>query len=251
VSPGRFDGKVALVTGAARGQGEEEARRFVAEGARVVITDVLDAELARVSKDLGDAVLSMHHDVSIESEWSAVVDAAIDRFGRLDVLVNNAAIHHIRPIEHERVADFERMLAVNLTGTFLGVRSVIEPMRAAGGGSIINVSSLAGLQGYFGHAAYSASKCGVIGVTKSAAIELGPSGIRVNSIHPGAIDTEMLPGGADGAGRFDNVPLQRVGTVADVAELVLFLASDDSRYMTGAQLTIDGGLLAGNVPPAR
>jgi 3alpha(or 20beta)-hydroxysteroid dehydrogenase len=247
----RFEGKVALVTGAARGQGEEEARRFVGEGAHVVVTDVLDAELDAVAADLGAAALALHHDVSSETEWAAVVAAALERFGRLDVLVNNAAIHHIRPIEQENVADFERVLAVNLTGTFLGVRSVIEPMRAVGGGSIVNISSLAGLQGYFGHAAYSASKCGVIGVTKSAAIELGPSGIRVNSIHPGAIDTEMLPGGADGAGRFDNVPLQRVGTVADVADLVLFLASDDSAYVTGAQLTIDGGLLAGNVPPAR
>jgi 3alpha(or 20beta)-hydroxysteroid dehydrogenase len=251
MSRARFEGKVALVTGAARGQGEEEARRFVAEGAQVVITDVLDAELDVVAKELGDAALALHHDVSSESEWADVVTAAVDRFGQLDVLVNNAAIHHIRPIEHERVADFERVLAVNLTGTFLGIRSVIEPMRAGGGGSIVNISSLAGLQGYFGHAAYSASKCGVIGVTKSAAIELGPTGIRVNSIHPGAIDTAMLPGGADGEGRFDHVPLQRVGTVAEIADLVLFLASDDAGYVTGSQLTIDGGLLAGNVPPGR
>lgn len=246
----RFEGKVALVTGAARGQGEEEARRFVAEGAQVVVTDVLDDELHVVAKDLGDRALAMRHDVSSEAAWSEVVTAALERFGRVDVLVNNAAIHHIRAIEDEPVADFERVLAVNLTGTFLGVRSVIAPMRAGGGGSIINVSSLAGLQGYAGHAAYGASKSGVIGVTKTAAIELGPSGIRVNSIHPGPIDTAMLPGGAGGPGRFDNVPLQRVGTVTEVADLVLFLASDDAAYVTGAQLTIDGGLLAGNVVPS-
>jgi 3alpha(or 20beta)-hydroxysteroid dehydrogenase len=243
----RFADRVVLITGAARGQGEAEARRFAAEGARVVVTDVLDAEVEAVSADLGDAALGLHHDVSSESDWADVVAATLDRFGRIDVLVNNAAIHHIVPIEHETLADFERILAINLTGTFLGIRSVIAPMRAAGGGAIVNISSLAGLQGYAGHAAYSASKCGVIGVTKSAAIELGPSGIRVNSIHPGPIDTAMLPGGAGDDRSFREVPLQRVGTVEDVTDLVLFLASDESAYVSGAQIAIDGGLLAGRV----
>jgi 3alpha(or 20beta)-hydroxysteroid dehydrogenase len=243
----RFDGKVVLITGAARGQGEAEARRFVAEGARVVVTDVLDAEAEAVAASLGEAALALHHDVSNEADWATVVAAAVERFGRIDVLVNNAAIHHIVAIEHETLAAFERILAINLTGTFLGIRSVIAPMRDAGGGAIVNISSLAGLQGYAGHAAYSASKCGVIGVTKTAAIELGPSGIRVNSIHPGPIDTAMLPGGAGDDRSFREVPLQRVGTVDDVTDLVLFLASADSGYVSGAQITVDGGLLAGRV----
>lgn len=243
----RFDGRVVLITGAARGQGEAEARRFAEEGARVVLTDVLDAEVEAVAASIGDAALALHHDVASESDWATVVAAAVERFGSLDVLVNNAAIHHVVPIERETLADFERILAINLTGTFLGIRSVIAPMRAAGGGAIVNISSLAGLQGYAGHAAYSASKCGVIGVTKTAAIELGPSGIRVNSIHPGPIDTAMLPGGAGDDRSFREVPLQRVGTVDDVTDLVLFLASADAAYVSGAQVTIDGGLLAGRV----
>jgi 3alpha(or 20beta)-hydroxysteroid dehydrogenase len=247
---GRLAGKVAIVTGAARGQGEQHARLFAAEGAKIVLTDVLDESLFAVAADIGDAALAMHHDVASEDEWGKAVAATVDAFGGLDVLVNNAAIHHLRTIEDETLEDFERMLSVNLLGTFLGIKSVIDPMRARGGGSIVNISSLAGLQGFYEHGAYAATKWGVTGLTKVAAIELGPSAIRVNSVHPGPIDTDMLPGrDSDQRGRYRDHPLGRVGSPREVAELVLFLASDASSYLSGAQITIDGGVGAGRLPP--
>ena len=242
----RLAGKVAIVTGAARGQGEAEARLFAAEGAQVVLTDVLDEQLRAVADDIGDAARWQHHDVASEAGWNAVVERTVADLGRVDVLVNNAAIHHVRRIEDETVEAFDRILAVNLRGTFLGTRSVVAPMRAAGGGSIVNISSLAGIQGIFGHGAYGASKWGVTGLTSVAAIELGPLGIRVNSVHPGPIDTDMLP--VRDEARFRDLPLGRVGRADEVAELVLFLASDASSYVSGAHLTVDGGLAAGRVP---
>jgi 3alpha(or 20beta)-hydroxysteroid dehydrogenase len=247
---GRLSGKVAIVTGAARGQGEAEARLFAAEGASVVLTDILDDQIAIVAKDIGDNARALRHDVSDEDDWTTVVQTALDEFGKLDVLVNNAAIHHIIPIEEETRAAFERILQVNLIGTFLGMQAVLGPMRAAGGGSIVNISSLAGVRGFYGHGAYGASKWGVTGLTKTAAIELGPSNIRVNSIHPGTIDTDMLPGGAT-PGRFDTHPIARVGEPSEVAELALFLASDASAYITGTEMVIDGGLGTGLVPPGK
>jgi 3alpha(or 20beta)-hydroxysteroid dehydrogenase len=250
MSSGRLSGKVAIITGGARGQGAHEARLFCAEGARVMVTDVLEGDVSAVAGQLGEAARGMRHDVSSEGDWNAVVAATLDAFGRVDVLVNNAAIHHLVPIEQEPVADFERMVAINLTGTFIGIRSVIAPMRDAGGGSIVNISSLAGLRGFPAHGAYSATKFGVRGLTQVAAIELGPSGIRVNSVHPGPIDTDMLPDATRqrGAVAFRNVPLQRVGQIDEVARLVLFLASDESSYISGAEVRVDGGLGAGNVP---
>lgn len=246
---GQLAGKVALVTGAARGQGAAEARLFAAEGARVVITDVLDGPLWDVAADIGSAALPLHHDVSSESDWMRVIAATTDAFGGLDVLVNNAAIHHLRTLEHERVDDFERMCSVNLIGTFLGIRSAIGPMRARGGGSIVNISSLAGLQGFYAHGAYGATKWGVTGLTRVAAVELGPSGIRVNSVHPGPIATDMLPDfDGDESRRFRDHPIGRAGSPSEVAALVLFLASDAASYMTGATVTIDGGSGAGRVP---
>ena len=242
----RLAGKVALITGAARGQGEAEARLFASEGAQVVLTDVLAEPLRAVADELGDAARWHHHDVASEADWAAVVERTTDELGRIDVLVNNAAIHHVRRIEDESVEAFDRILSVNLRGTFLGIRSVIAPMRAAGGGSIVNISSLAGLQGIFGHGAYGASKWGVTGLTSVAAIELGPLGIRVNSVHPGPIDTDMLP--TRDESRFRDLPLGRVGGAGEVAELVLFLASDASSYVSGAHMTVDGGLAAGRVP---
>lgn len=241
----RLTGKVAIVTGAARGQGAEEARRIVEEGGRVVLTDVLVDELRATADALGDAATHVVHDVGDERAWTGVVEHAVERHGGVDVLVNNAAIHHVVPIEDETLDAFQRLLAVNLTGTFLGVRAVIEPMRRRRGGSIVNISSLAGLTGIWGHGAYSASKWGVRGLTKVAATELGPLGIRVNSIHPGPIDTAMLPPGGEKTAV--DVPLQRIGTPADVADLVVFLASDESSYVTGAEITIDGGMGAGRV----
>jgi 3alpha(or 20beta)-hydroxysteroid dehydrogenase len=248
---GRLDGKVAIISGAARGQGEQEARLFASEGALVMLTDVLDDQARAVADDIGDAARSARNDVASEDNWRDVVDATLAAFGRVDVLVNNAAIHRILPIEDETLADFERMVAINLTGTFLGIRSVIAPMRDAGGGSIVNISSLAGLTGYYGHGTYGATKWGVRGLTQVAAVELGPSRIRVNSVHPGPIDTDMLPMAPGDERNFRNVPLQRVGTPDEVAALVLFLASDESSYLSGAEITIDGGLNAGEVVPRR
>ncbi len=243
----RLEGKVAIVTGAARGQGEAEARLFAAEGAKVVLTDVLPAEVEAVAADLGDAAVALTHDVSDVAGWAKVVTTAVDRFGRLDVLVNNAAIHWIRALVDEDPAALEHLLRVNLIGPYVGMQAVVEPMRARGGGSIVNISSFAGLSGAWGHSAYGASKWALRGITKTAAIELGPLGIRVNSVHPGPIDTAMLPVPAD-APMFTAYPLGRAGTAEEVAEAVLFLASDASSYLTGAELAVDGGLAAGTVP---
>ena len=243
----RLEGKVAIVTGAARGQGEAEARLFAAEGAQVVLADVLTAEVEAVATDLGDAAIALTHDVSDVEAWSTVVATTVEHFGGLDVLVNNAGIHWIRALVDEDPAALERLLRVNLVGPFVGMQAVVEPMRARGGGSIVNISSFAGLSGAWGHSAYGASKWGLRGITKTAAIELGPLGIRVNSVHPGPIDTAMLPVPAD-APMFTAYPLGRAGTADEVAEAVLFLASDASSYLTGAELAVDGGLAAGTLP---
>ena len=243
----RLQGKVAVVTGAARGQGEAEARLFVAEGAHVVLTDVLTAEVEAVAADLGDAAVAVTHDVSDIAAWAEVVATAVERFGGIDVLVNNAGIHWIRAMVDEDPVALERLLRVNLVGPYVGMQAVIPAMEARGGGSIVNISSFAGLAGAWGHSAYGASKWGLRGITKTAAIELGPSGIRVNSVHPGPIDTAMLPVPAD-APMFTAYPLGRAGTAEEVAETVLFLASDASSYLTGAELAVDGGLAAGTVP---
>ncbi|OBH15133.1 glucose 1-dehydrogenase [Mycolicibacter terrae] len=241
-------GKVAVITGAARGQGAAEARLFTALGAQVVLTDVLADEGAAVAAEIGARFVP--HDVGDEAGWAAVVDTAVSAFGRLDVLVNNAAICRSIPLVEQSADDFETMLRVNLIGAFLGIKAVVEPMRAAGGGSVINVSSQAGLQGLSGYSAYGASKWGLRGLTKVAAIELGPYAIRVNSVHPGLIDTPMVAhlGVQHGPGGHPGAPLARIGLPSEVADVVAFLASDASAYVTGAELAVDGGASAGRVP---
>ncbi|SHW16071.1 3-alpha-(or 20-beta)-hydroxysteroid dehydrogenase [Mycobacteroides abscessus subsp. abscessus] len=243
-------GKVAIITGAARGQGEAEARLFAERGAQVVLTDVLVDEGEAVAASIGPAARFQRHDVGSETDWRTTVELALSEFGRIDALVNNAAICTVEPLLDHTAESWERQLRVNLIGPFLGTKAVVEPMRAVGGGSIINVSSQAGLQGLAGYSAYGASKWGLRGFSKVAAIELGPMGIRVNTVYPGMIDTPMVahlpiergPGGHPGA------PLTRVGDPAEVAEVVAFLASDASSYMTGADLAVDGGASAGRIP---
>ncbi|MGC0414578.1 glucose 1-dehydrogenase [Embleya sp. AB8] len=245
-------GKVAVVTGAARGQGEAEARLLASAGARVVLTDLLVDEGARVAAEIGAAARFVRHDVSSAADWATVVEVAVAEFGGVDVLVNNAGILWTRPILEETAEGLDRILKVNLFGTFHGIQAVAPLMRESGGGSIVNISSVAGLQGIPGHAAYGSSKWAIRGLTKTAALELGEYGIRVNSVHPGAVDTAMIGNRfARGAGNFPTVPLRRVGEPADVGELVVFLASDASSWITGTEFVIDGGSMAGIVPPVQ
>lgn len=243
-------GKVAIVTGAARGQGEAEARLFAALGAKVVLTDVLVEEGQQVAESIGTAARFVRHDVGNETDWRAAVDTAVGEFGSVDVLVNNAAICKVVPLVEQDTAGFEQMLRVNLIGAFLGMQAVTGPMQAAGGGSIVNISSQAGVQGLAGYTAYGASKWGLRGMSKVAAIELGPLGIRVNTVYPGMIDTPMIAHleVERGLGGHPGAPLTRVGTPEEVADVVAFLASDASSYITGADLTVDGGASAGRIP---
>ena len=249
---GRIDGKVALISGGARGQGAAEARLFHREGAKVVFGDVLDDEGKKVEaeiSELGGDASYVHLDVTRESDWRIAVETAVNRYGRLDVLVNNAGIVIRRGIEDTSEEDWERTMAVNVTGVFLGTKHAIPAMRAAGGGSIINISSTAGLVASpYGSAAYTASKGAVRLFTKATAIQHAKDKIRCNSVHPGPIQTAMLQDAlADPevrAERLRRVPLGRIGTVEDIAYGVLYLASDESSYVTGSELVIDGGSTA-------
>ncbi len=244
---GKLEGKVVLISGGARGQGATEAALFATEGAAVVLTDVLDEEGATTAAACDG--LYLHHDVTSESDWARVVEAVLARHGHLDVLVNNAGIFLPGRVVDTALADYLRVIQVNQVGVFLGMQAVAGPMMAARAGAIINISSVAGLRGGGGAVAYAASKWAVRGMTKTAAREFAPYGIRVNSIHPGLIETAMLHQIPDiEAGRLPErlraVPLARVGEPEEVAKLALFLASDDSSYATGAEFVIDGGLTA-------
>jgi len=247
---GRLDGKVVLITGAARGQGAEEARLFVGEGAKVMLSDVLDDDGEIVAKELGEQAAYSHHDVTRESEWAAVVAATRSQFGRIDVLVNNAGVFRIIGMTATTLDEYMRIITINQVGTFLGMKAVAETMIDQREGSIINISSIAGLTGSAGTMAYTASKFAVRGMTKVAAVELAPFGVRVNSVHPGLIDTVMLRDAfaLESQENVDAVqaavPNGRLATALDVARMVLYLASDDSAYSTGAEFVVDGGMTA-------
>jgi 3alpha(or 20beta)-hydroxysteroid dehydrogenase len=247
----RLDGKVALVTGAARGQGAAEARLFVAEGARVVLGDVLDDEGEAVAAELGAAAGYCHLDVTDEVAWAAAVETATRRFGRLDILVSNAGISPMpRSIVDTDPADYRRVVEVNQVGAFLGVRAAAPAITDGDGGSIILISSVNGFVGAGGMAGYVTSKFALRGLAKVAALELGRRRVRVNSVHPGPVDTPMVQpeswGGFDMRPALAHAnPLGRIGRPEEVAELVAWLASDASGYCTGAEFVIDGGYLAG------
>jgi 3alpha(or 20beta)-hydroxysteroid dehydrogenase len=241
---GLLDGKVAILTGGASGQGAAEARLFAAEGAKVVIGDVQDDLGRKLADEIGAAALYAHLDVASESDWNEVINQATAAFGDPTILVQSAAIVHHKLMEDSTRAEFDRVLAVNLVGPFLGMLAVLPGMRRAGGGVIINIGSGAALSGVGGRSLYGASKWGLRGLTKSAAIEFGYHNIRVNSIQPGAIDTPMLRR-SDQQIPPPQIPIPRYGTAAEIAQAALFLASDRGAYITGIDLPVDGGSTAG------
>ena len=237
---GRVDGKVVLISGGARNIGGASARMLVAEGAKVVIGDLLDDEGEALAAELGDAARYIHLDVTSDEDWRAAVALAVTEFGSLNVLFNNAGIFNGGPLNRYKSAQWHEMLDVNLTGPFLGMRAATDALIAAGGGSIINTSSIEGLRGTPWAHGYVASKWGLTGLTKSAAMELAAHGIRVNSLHPGRISTpatDQMP--AD----LIPIPLGRPGLPEEVASFVVFLASDESSFATGAEFVVDGGTI--------
>ncbi len=237
---GRVDGKVVLISGGARNIGGASARALVAEGASVEIGDVLDDEGKALAEELGDAARYLHLDVTSDEDWRAAVAFTVAEFGKLNVLFNNAGIFNGGPLNRYKRDQWQQMLDINLTGPFLGMRAATDALIAAGGGSIINTSSIEGLRGTPWAHGYVASKWGLTGLTKSAAMELAPHGIRVNSLHPGRVSTpatdqmpeDLIP-----------IPLGRPGRPEEIASFVVFLASDESSFATGAEFVIDGGTI--------
>jgi 3alpha(or 20beta)-hydroxysteroid dehydrogenase len=238
---GRLSGKVAIITGAAGGQGEAEARLFVAEGAQVMITDVQD-QIEQVAGDLGEAAAFLKHDVADAAAWAQVVAETLRRFGKVDGLVNNAAIFNPKPLIETTAEELEQHFRVNQLGVFLGMQAVIAPMQAAGAGSIVNIASVSGLRNIPGQFAYAASKWAVRGMTGNAAAELTRLGVRVNAVYPGLINTPMLAGNSEETNaRFArSVPIGRMAEPGEVAEVVAFLISDAASYVSGAEIAVDG-----------
>jgi 3alpha(or 20beta)-hydroxysteroid dehydrogenase len=247
------DGKVCVVTGAARGIGEATARVLAGGGASTVLVDQRDELVAGVAESLGDRAVAVAADVTSEAGWADVVATAVDAFGRVDVLVNNAGIIRVKPLMETDLELFRRVLDTNLVSAFLGLRAVVPTMRDQGGGAVVNLSSPQGLEGREGMSAYTASKFGVRGLTRTAAIELGPDGIRVNCVVPGPTRTAMTTrkgwSDEDYDRAYGGYPLQRMAAPEEVAAVIAFLASDEASYCTGADFVVDGGVLAGKPRP--
>jgi 3alpha(or 20beta)-hydroxysteroid dehydrogenase len=253
----RFENRTVIVTGGARGMGASHARGFVAEGANVVIADVLEEEGRKLAHELGDRAIFSRLDVTSDRDWAATVAAAEDAFGPVSVLINNAGIVRFGVIEATEPAVWRQVMEINVTGAYLGIRAVASSMRKAGGGAIVNISSGAGFTATFGLAAYVASKWAVRGLTKTAALELGRDNIRVNSIHPGAIRTPILAAHAPDAAAMaatmagagvGSSAIPRIAEPDEITRMVLFVASDDASFSTGSEFIADGGLLLGPVP---
>ena len=252
---GKLDGQVALISGGARGQGEAQARLFAREGAAVALGDVLEEDGQRVAEsinDTGGQAMFQKLDVTEASSWQSMVDETLAQFGRLDIVINNAGIARVNLIEDSTLQDYLDVILVNQLGVWLGMKAAIPALKDAGGGCIINTSSTAGLEGYSGLGAYVSSKFAVRGMTKVAALELGPYNIRVNSVHPGPIDTPMIRDPRIQRRPDDDFdisrtsPIPRVGHVDEVAKMMLFIAAD-ATYSTGAEFVIDGGVTAGTM----
>jgi len=249
----RLENKVAIITGGGTGIGKETALLFAKEGAKVVITDINQESGNQAVKDIqeiGGEALFIRHDVSKEADWKTVADEAVKTFGKVDILFNNAGIYIIKPVAEIELEEWNRLMSINVTGVFLGMKHIMPLMAKQNKGSVINASSIAGLTGAPGHVLYGASKGAVRIMTKDAAMEYAPFGVRVNSIHPGYIDTGMADYASEVSGNSkeklgkDLFPLGRLGSVKDVANTVLFLASDESAFTTGSEFVIDGGATA-------
>ena len=249
---GRLDGKVALISGGARGQGATEAKLFAVQGAKVVFGDILDDAGKQVEAEInesGGEAVYVHLDVTREADWVSAVETAVGRYGKLDILVNNAGITIRKNVEDTTSEDWDRIMAINAKGVFLGIKEAIPAMRRGGGGSIVNISSTAGLVGSpYSGASYAATKGAVRLLTKSTAIQYAKDGIRCNSVHPGLLDTpmteDMLADAAHREERTQRIPLGRIGTAEDISWGVLYLASDEASFITGSELVIDGGATA-------
>ncbi|MDI3405063.1 SDR family oxidoreductase [Streptomyces cavernicola] len=239
--------KTVVITGGARGIGAEVARKAVAGGANVVVADLLEADGQELVKELGDRARFVRLDVTSEDDWQRAAEYAVAEFGRIDGLVNNAGISTGQPLESETVEHFRQVIDINLTGVFIGMKTVIPGMKESGGGSIVNISSAAGLMGLAMTSSYGASKWAVRGLSKIGAVELGTSRIRVNSVHPGMTYTPMTAqvGIQQGEGNYPNTPMGRVGEAPEIADAVVYLLSDASSYVTGAELAVDGGWTTG------